>query len=927
MTHHALRLALTLVLVCGMAATVLCFPPDSPADTTPDACETDLAATAMVLTDPDGVMDIVRVAALPPEAFSPVGGTTVTFDPGTAAAWIKIPLDGTLRRSVGTTYLSLGWPRLWDADAIVELTLFHRTAMPSSGDGDPAGWRSLRLVKDGRLGPEYAFATPFSFALDFPPGQWPAALFLRVQGDGLRFPLVLRSHESMTAHQQSSMVFFGIYYGIVFTLVILNLSMLVTLRESGYLWLTAYSLAELGFFVSANGFLLDILGSRSLAVSWAWGSGMLGLVGLTTAMLARAFLKTRERSRRFDATLLAHGSLCAVCGLGAMFFSSHSVADLEAALVTLGPFLALGATYACRRRGGKAMVFFSLAWVVWAVGGAVGLASYLGLLPASAVAFHAFQATSALAALLLTIAMAERVYMLRREREVAEAGSQAKSRFLARTSHELRTPLNAILGLADYLLGSRPTPDVREGLGTIRDSGRHLLAVINDILDISSIEAEKFTLDEGDFDLTRLIATTGAIFETNARQKGLAFGVDIDPATPRVVRGDSRRLRQVLINLLGNAVKFTPSGEVRLAVAPDPSAGPDMVAFAIHDTGIGISPEKRGRIFTEYGQADADIGRRFGGTGLGLCIAAHLAHCMGGGIRADSRPGQGSVFTLTAHLPPGEEAAIPPDPAPDDESPVFSEKTLRVLVVDDDPLNCKVSLLHLTRLGAFARAVSSGEKALALLSREPFDVVLLDVEMPGTSGPELARTIRQGGRPGCPRDIPLVAMTAHSRPDAERISREAGMDGFVLKPVNFYELAGFLRRFAREDAPGADNRGTVQDGVLLHEAARRRLGLSRDDYDIVLPICLRELQASATRLRECMTAGDAPAAFRCVHNIKSTAATIGAMACSRAAARLETALRSQTPLAELAGMAAELEHALAGLADGPSPIAATAPEA
>jgi signal transduction histidine kinase/CheY-like chemotaxis protein len=922
MSHHperhplaAIPLFRVLSVALALAVSLACVFPARAAGPSPDCREIDLARSAAVLADPDGGLDVARVAALPRSAFAPVRGDVVETSPGVADTWIAIRLGEDVWDCPEPFFLSLGWPSTWDLDSAGDLALFYRTGRDLPDRDAPPGWRQLRLVRDAACGPDFSRDTPFSFHLAAASADRPTEMFLRVRAAGLRFPLVLRSSAAMVATQRQHMLFFGVYYGIVFTLVVFNLSMLLILRESGYLWLMAYFLTELAFFASENGWVLHALGDGDLGLSRAWSWTALGLVALTTGMLARSFLRTRERHRCWDLVLLAAAVLGCAAGLvGLAFPDSRAAAASAACIVAAGPFLALGAAHACRGRWGGGMAFFTLAWVVWAAGGSVGALAYAGVLPLTPVTYHAFQATSALAALLLTIAMAERVHQLRREREAAEAGSRAKSLFLAKTSHELRTPLNAILGLADYLLHSRLSPEARDGVRTIRDSGRHLLAVINDILDISALEAEKLTLDRADFDLHRLLATTGAIFTQSARDKGLDFRTDVDPATPRVVVGDPRRLRQVLINLLGNAVKFTRAGEVRLAVGPDPSGAPDRVAFTVRDTGLGMDPGQVARLFGEFVQGDAAIGRRFGGTGLGLNIAAHLAKMMGGGIEVSSSPGQGSVFIFTAVLPPGDAAAVVPEPAPEEMPPVFSEQGLRVLVVDDNPLNRKVSLLHLARLGALVQTASSGREALYRLSREPYDVVLLDLEMPDMDGAEVARRIRRGPDAVLSRDVPLVALTAHSHPDAERISREAGMDGFVLKPVNFYDLAGFLRRFAREPGEGPNGPEAAEAPVLDMELARGKLGVSREDYEAIFPMCLTELQRNGRELEAHLDGGDLAGAFRNAHTIKGTAATIGAVACRAAAARLEAALKPPGDPARLPELAAGVRRALADLA-------------
>ncbi len=376
-------------------------------------------------------------------------------------------------------------------------------------------------------------------------------------------------------------------------------------------------------------------------------------------------------------------------------------------------------------------------------------------------------------------------------KEKAEDAARLKSEFLANMSHEIRTPLNGVMGMISLVL-ERCRDDVeREQLLVAHSAAASLVTILNDILDLSKIEAGKMTLEAIDFDVTDVARQALRIFDSAVREKRLSLRLEVAPGVTEWVRGDPARLRQVMVNLIGNAVKFTNEGSVRVSLQ---SAGRGILRFAVEDTGIGIPPEKLGTIFESFTQADGSHTRRFGGTGLGLTITRRLVNLMGGRLTVRSAVGQGSLFTCELPMEAGSRP-VPVEPPAAQPNPL---PMLRVLVAEDNLINQKVICAMLRRQGWNITLAANGNEACEYFRRQEFDLILMDVQMPEMDGLEATRLIRQEELHRCsPVRTPILALTAHASGSQHEQCLAEGMDGVLTKPISLQVLLRKVQEVVR----------------------------------------------------------------------------------------------------------------------------------
>jgi signal transduction histidine kinase/CheY-like chemotaxis protein/HPt (histidine-containing phosphotransfer) domain-containing protein len=493
--------------------------------------------------------------------------------------------------------------------------------------------------------------------------------------------------------------------------------------------------------------------------------------------------------------------------------------------------------------------------------------------------------------------------MLAQARDAAEAGTRARSEFLAMMSHEIRTPMNGVIGMAEVLLESGLRPDQLPCAKIMRESAEHLLKIINDVLDFSKLEADRVEIEQLEFDLPDLVRNTVMVMSTLASEKKLVLSVTIAADVPRCVIGDPARLRQLLLNLVGNGLKFTKQGGVEISVAceKEQASGHIQLKFSVADTGIGIPADGLKLLFREFSQLDNTIARRFGGTGLGLAICKRLIDLMGGTLMVESKVGKGTTFRFTidyqaapAHAAAGSD--VPEQKLWTNSPPLASgaipgSHAAKILIVEDDKTNQLVASKLIEGLGFSVDIASNGAEAVAACSAKKYDLIFMDVMMPEMDGLAATKLIRSLECPYC--DPFIIALTANAQTHDKEVCLEAGMDDYLAKPVTRVGFAAKLSPFLGNDladVPTQANAVQDVDGVpIFDEAIHAELAatLGPEDTRLVVETFLRETGQRIESMRKSAKGGDNASIQRDAHAIKSAAASLGFLSLSGVSKSLE----------------------------------------
>ncbi len=513
---------------------------------------------------------------------------------------------------------------------------------------------------------------------------------------------------------------------------------------------------------------------------------------------------------------------------------------------------------------------------------------------------------------------------LEKAKHRAEEANRAKSAFLANMSHEIRTPMNAIIGMAELLRHTSLDREQQEFVEIIHTSSDLLMVLINDILDFSKIEAGKIDLESHEFDPRSKVKEVMDLFRNRAEEHRLDLSLEIAPEVPDRLRGDSARMRQILVNLLGNAVKFTPRGGVAVRIRREREDGDRVrLAMEVADTGIGIPPERREHLFRPFSQGDGSTSRRYGGTGLGLAISRELARIMGGDIEVESEVGRGSTFRAVLEVekvPPipgrdgGSAGAAQGRPRSPDGAAARKETPAPILLVEDQPANQKVAQGILKRFGYAVDVAGDGRTAVEALGRKAYDLVLMDVSMPEMDGFEATRAIRDPESSVIDPGIPIIAMTAHAlKGDRERCLA-AGMDDYIAKPIQPDELLAAVRR-CRPVADGPPASAPTEgdppgrgEAVFDRKSLLARLGADEDLFREVVRLFLDQAPVQLENLRRSLAEENMERAALESHTIKGMAANISADRMRSSARRIEAAVGSGKVAEARVGLA-DLESA------------------
>ncbi|MEK6805447.1 MAG: 7TM diverse intracellular signaling domain-containing protein [Pseudomonadota bacterium] len=734
-------------------------------------------------TRPPLTLEQVRSTALT-DAFRPVTQKIINRGFDTTPVWYRVELRNQSSPAAGLNdwLLEFGYPLLDEIDLYV---------LRSDGQVESVRTGDRRPLAAGQLD-HRKMVLPLRLAS----GER-VQLYLRVHTESTHL-LNLRLHRPSGFLEKTGFenLWFGIYFGLMLGLALYNFFILLSVRDLAYVYHVMYILSMSALQLDLHGFSRQYLWAGPDWPNVSMPGTVAGAI-LFSLLFTRSLLQTRLHSlplhRMLDIGLL----LSAIC-IGLALFAPYSVSmpfnTLASALIVI---MLVISGVGMLRKGVRAAQLYLIAWSVYLVGIVLRALEGMGVIAPTLLSEYGTQFGSAAVVTLLSLALADRINFERGQRAAAQAATSAKSEFLARMSHELRTPMNAILGFTQLAL--RSGAQRIEHLQHIESASHSLLRLINDILDLSRVEAGKLTLVSSRFELSQLLQRISDLFSMQAARKPLTLKVLAPSGLGAGLIGDSLRLEQVLVNLVGNAVKFTESGEIELAVVQvSRREGHITLEFSVRDTGMGMTAEQQQRLFKPFEQADSSITRRFGGSGLGLAISRQLVELMGGQIGVESELTRGSRFHFTIEMALADPAQPTPAPAAAPASSGDRMRGIRILLVEDNALNRELACEVLRDAGAEVSVAENGAEAVDAVQTQGFDMVLMDVQMPVMDGYEATRRIRQ--LPGL-AGLPIIAMSASAMAEDRAAAAAAGMNDYLTKPFDIGQVLDVLSKWIKNSPP------------------------------------------------------------------------------------------------------------------------------
>ena len=785
-------LVVLLALLIGSAAWAVELPQGKAA--------TNLASELGFLRDDKGVMAFERVQRLPPDRFEPLPGRSINHGFTDAAFWYRVALDPAPPGTDWSGVLEVGFAPMDRLDLFV----VHgdgRVQAAQGGDTRPPDAPGIRHRNP-------------AFPVHLDPGE-SATLYLRAQSDGPHeFPLLLWSREGFEAKTASEYLMFGMFYGVMLVMVIYNLLTFVVLRDWAYLYYLSFVATFALILVNLDGF----------AIPWLWRVGtfavnaFIPILAAASAMFALLFVRrslgTGLIAPRLHRLLGIGIVLCGVCLPLPLILPVMTAIFINTLVALLTTALLTAVIVLLAVQGRRTAQFYVLVWAMLAIGVIAKVLEINGLLPVSLMTTYSMHLGACLLVTLVSLGLADQINAMRREhlrleRDRIRAQTAARSEFLAKMSHELRTPMNAIIGFTDLALRSEDDTRRMEHLGHIDTAARSLLHILNDVLDLTRMEAGRLVLESRSFEFQEVLDKVAGLLSRAADAKGLDLVVGRGADLPVLAQGDALRIEQVLINLLGNAIKFTDQGEVELRADLEARAEDRIqVRFTVRDSGIGIATEDLPRLFTPFTQVDPSMTRRHGGSGLGLAVSRQLVELMGGRIEVQSESGIGTEMRVLLPLRAGPETT--------DTRQALAGR--RILVA---AANGSLRRMYAQTLGAMGAAEDCTDTVagiMGLLRRHPIDALLLDTRLREGDGLEALRLIRANADT---HDLPVIVMIGHGNEAAIREAIGVGASACLTRPIKPALLAQTLDEFLKAGAP---TRGVRREHVGQTVAARQLRG-------------------------------------------------------------------------------------------------------